>query len=152
MDTGLSLYHWSSLQRVEAGVWSSQSILWHTTNKHFSCYFKLDFLSDKAKADDGSNLKLQTGSTLKCKSVQQWLSAQIHFYKIQNLLIGEMPHLHFSAVCIFMFLLLLCCKHILSDARRQCRNLKYSVPSQVHKLKFRLTLFRRGLAAGGVEV
>ena len=41
--------------------------------------FKLDFLSDKAKADDGSNLKLQTGSTLKCKSVQQWLSAQIHF-------------------------------------------------------------------------
>ena len=79
MDTELSLYHWSSLQRVEEGVWSSQSILWHTTNKHFSCYFKLDFLSDKAKADDGSNLKLQTGSTLKCKSVQQWLSAQIHF-------------------------------------------------------------------------
>ena len=42
-------------------------------------YFKLDFLSDKAKADDGSNLKLQTGSTLKCKSVQKWMSAQIHF-------------------------------------------------------------------------
>ena len=74
--------------------------------------------------------------------IQLWCKRNVD-KSVQNVLIGEMPHLHFSAVYIFMFLLWLCCKHILSDARRQCRNLKYSVPSQVHKLKFRLTLFPR---------